>query len=69
MCPGVPGLDLVVVTLAGFRAAGMPGFGRYAPARACAVLDRLDRLDGDIARIPAAKARPDADGAFRDSGR
>ncbi|MFJ4845705.1 hypothetical protein [Streptomyces sp. NPDC088733] len=61
-----PGLDLVVVTLTAFRAAGMPGFERYALARARVV---LDRLDGGIARIVAAKARLGAGEAFRDSGR
>ncbi|MDX3072694.1 hypothetical protein [Streptomyces sp. MI02-7b] len=60
-----PELDLVVVTLAGFRDAGVPGFERYALARARVV---LDRLDGEIARILAAKARLDNDEAFRDSG-
>ncbi|AWS47547.1 hypothetical protein [Streptosporangium sp. 'caverna'] len=60
-----PELDLVIVYLAEFRAAGMPGFERYALARARIV---LDRLDGGIARILAAKARLDADEAFRDSG-
>ncbi|WP_329424359.1 hypothetical protein OG339_28600 [Streptosporangium sp. NBC_01495] len=60
-----PGLDLVVIPLAEFRAAGIPGFERYALARARIV---LDRLDGGIARILAAKARLDADEAFRDSG-
>ncbi|MFD3456638.1 hypothetical protein ACFWVC_31250 [Streptomyces sp. NPDC058691] len=60
-----PALDLVVVTLADFRTAGMPGFERYALARARVV---LDRLDGGIARILAAKAHLGADEAFRDSG-
>ncbi|MFB9627540.1 hypothetical protein [Nonomuraea helvata] len=59
-----PELDLVIIRLAEFRAAGMPGFERYALARARVV---LDRLDGDIARILAAKARLDADEAFRDA--
>ncbi|MFJ5776413.1 hypothetical protein [Streptomyces sp. NPDC093094] len=58
-------LDLVVVSLTEFRAAGMPGFERYALARARVV---LDRLDGGIARIVADKARLDADEAFRDAG-
>jgi hypothetical protein len=57
-----PYLDLVVVTLAEFRAAGMPGFERYALARARIV---LDRLDGGIADLLAAKARLGADEAFR----
>ncbi|MFI9843517.1 hypothetical protein ACIHFD_41205 [Nonomuraea sp. NPDC051941] len=60
-----PELDLVIITLAEFRTAGMPGFERYALARARVV---LDRLDGGIGRILAAKARLDADEAFRDSG-
>lgn len=57
-----PELDLVIVSLAEFRVAGMPGFERYALARAYVV---LDRLDGAIARILAAKARLSADEAFR----
>ncbi|GLW09245.1 hypothetical protein Misp01_43740 [Microtetraspora sp. NBRC 13810] len=61
----IPELDLVIVSLAEFRAAGMPGFERYALARAKIV---LDRLDGGIAQILATKARLDADEAFRDSG-
>jgi hypothetical protein len=65
-CPAE--LDLVVLPLADFRAAGMPGFERYALARARIVLDRLDRLDGGIAEILAAKARLDADEAFLDAG-
>ncbi|MBG0830086.1 hypothetical protein HS041_20165 [Planomonospora sp. ID67723] len=60
-----PDLDLAVITLTEFRAAGMPGFERYALARAQIV---LDRLDGGIARILAAKARLDAGEAFRSSG-
>ncbi|MET7338364.1 hypothetical protein [Nonomuraea sp. NPDC005650] len=60
-----PELDLAIITLAEFRAAGMPGFERYALARARVV---LDRLDGGIARILAAKARLDADEASRDCG-
>ncbi|MES5820535.1 hypothetical protein [Streptomyces sp. RG80] len=59
-----PGLDLVVVSLTEFRAAGMPGFERYALARARIV---LDRLDGGIARILAAKAHLDADEARGDA--
>ncbi|MER5716480.1 hypothetical protein [Streptomyces sp. NPDC002132] len=58
-------LDLVVVTLTEFRAAGMPGFERYALARARVV---LDRLDGGIARILADKARLGAEEAFSDAG-
>ncbi|MET9967356.1 hypothetical protein ABZZ80_15880 [Streptomyces sp. NPDC006356] len=58
-------LDLVIVSLAEFRAAGMPGFERYALARARVV---LDRLDGGIAEILAAKARLGADEAFRAAG-
>ncbi|MGC0373813.1 hypothetical protein [Streptomyces sp. SAI-229] len=60
-----PGLDLVVVSLSAFRTAGMPGFERYALARARVV---LDRLDGGITRILADKARLSADEAFRDAG-
>jgi hypothetical protein len=60
-----PELDLVIVSLDEFRAAGMPGFERYARARARIV---LDRLDGGIAQILAAKARLDADVAFREAG-
>ncbi|WP_328771180.1 hypothetical protein [Streptomyces sp. NBC_00286] len=59
-----PELDLVIVSLAEFRTAGMPGFERYALARARVV---LDRLDGGIAQLLADKARLDADEAFRDS--
>ncbi|SDM10994.1 hypothetical protein [Nonomuraea jiangxiensis] len=58
-------LDLVLLTLAEFRRAGMPGFERYALARARVV---LDRLDGGIAELVAAKARLNADEAFRDCG-
>ncbi|MCC3765366.1 hypothetical protein K3N28_20090 [Glycomyces sp. TRM65418] len=47
-------LDLVVISLSQFRAAGMPGFARYAVARGRVV---LDRLDGEIAAIIAAKQR------------
>ncbi|MDT9695311.1 hypothetical protein [Streptomyces sp. P17] len=57
-------LDLVIVSLTQFRAAGMPGFERYALARAHIL---LDRLDGDIAQILADKARLNADEAFQDS--
>ncbi|UUU22930.1 hypothetical protein [Streptomyces sp. DSM 40750] len=60
-----PELDLVVLSLDEFRAAGMPGFERYALARARVV---LDRLDGVIAQILADKARLDADEAFREAG-
>jgi hypothetical protein len=59
-----PGLDLVIVPLAEFRAAGLR-IERYALARARIV---LDRLDGGIAQILAAKARLDTDEAFRDCG-
>ena len=58
-------LDLVILPLADFRTAGMPGFERYALARSLIV---LDRLDGGIARILAAKARLGVDEAFRDAG-
>jgi hypothetical protein len=58
-------LDLVIVSLTEFRAAGMPGFERYALARARVV---LDRLDGGIARVLADKARLRADEAFQDAG-
>ena len=47
-------LDLVVISLSQFRAAGMPGFARYALARSRVV---LDRLDGEITAIAAAKQR------------
>ncbi|CAL9669132.1 hypothetical protein [Streptomyces sp. enrichment culture] len=60
-----PELDLVILSLDEFRAAGMPGFERYALARAQVV---LDRLDGGIAQILASKARLDADEAFRQAG-
>ncbi|MEU8866803.1 hypothetical protein [Streptomyces umbrinus] len=60
-----PELDLVIVSLDEFRAAGMPGFERYALARARII---LDRLDGGIDQILAAKARLDADVAFREAG-
>ncbi|MFD5317637.1 hypothetical protein [Streptomyces sp. NPDC127098] len=52
-------LDLVVVSLTEFRRRG--GWERYALARARVV---LDRLDGEIARIVAAKGRLDVDEAF-----
>ncbi|MER5203499.1 hypothetical protein [Streptomyces sp. NPDC002825] len=55
-------LDLVLLSLDSFRDLGMPGFERYALARARVV---LDRLDGDIGRILAAKARLTADEASR----
>ncbi|MFE1960762.1 hypothetical protein [Streptomyces sp. NPDC059479] len=61
-----PELDLVIVSLTEFRAAGMPGFERYALARAKIV---LDRLDGGIAQILAAKARLGTDEAFQDASR
>lgn len=57
-------LDLVVLTLTEFRATGMPGFERYALARARVV---LDRLDGGIARILADKARLTEDEAFQEA--
>ncbi|MFF8377946.1 hypothetical protein ACF07V_17680 [Streptomyces sp. NPDC015661] len=57
-----PELDLVLLTLDAFRSLGMPGFERYALARARVV---LDRLDGGIGRILAAKARLTADEASR----
>ena len=60
-------LDVTVLPLAEFRAAGMPGFERYALARARVVLDRLDGGTG-IARLVAEKGRLDADGAFREAG-
>ncbi|WP_405561287.1 hypothetical protein OHV08_49320 [Streptomyces canus] len=60
-----PEPDLVILSLDEFRAAGMPGFERYALARARVV---LDRLDGGIAQILASKARLDADEAFREAG-
>ncbi|MPY53724.1 hypothetical protein [Streptomyces acidicola] len=60
-----PELDLVILSLDEFRAAGMPGFERYALARARVV---LDRLDGGIAQILAGKAQLDADEAFREAG-
>ncbi|MFF1675684.1 hypothetical protein ACFVYG_06495 [Streptomyces sp. NPDC058256] len=60
-----PELDLVILSLDEFRAVGMPGFERYALARARIV---LDRLDGAIAQILADKARLNADEAFREAG-
>ncbi|WP_210583484.1 hypothetical protein [Streptomyces sp. GESEQ-35] len=60
-----PQLDLVILSLDEFRAAGQPGFERYALARARIV---LDRLDGGIAQILARKARLDADEAFHEAG-
>ncbi|MFK3733881.1 hypothetical protein ACI2LJ_26860 [Streptomyces sp. NPDC088090] len=59
-----PELDLVVLSLEEFRAVGMPGFERYALSRSRIV---LDRLDGVIAQILAAKATLDAEQAFRDA--
>ncbi|MGW3416116.1 hypothetical protein [Streptomyces sp. NPDC000888] len=59
-----PELDLVILSLDEFRAVGMPGFERYALARARIV---LDRLDGAIAQILADKARLNADEAFREA--
>ncbi|WP_330266655.1 hypothetical protein [Streptomyces griseorubiginosus] len=60
-------LDIVVLPLAEFRAAGLPGFERYGLARAHVVLDRLDGGTG-IARLLAEKGRLDADEAFREAG-
>ncbi|MFI0976302.1 hypothetical protein ACH4SP_04635 [Streptomyces sp. NPDC021093] len=59
-----PELDLVVLSLDEFRAAGLPGFERYALARARIV---LDRLNGGIAQILADKAQLGADEAFREA--
>ncbi|WP_217177362.1 hypothetical protein [Streptomyces sp. AC495_CC817] len=59
-----PELDLVILTLDEFRAAGMPGFERYALARGRVV---LDRLGGEIARILSTKARLDADEAHQEA--
>ncbi|MFD7455633.1 hypothetical protein [Streptomyces sp. NPDC059868] len=53
-------LDLVVVPLSEFRRIG--GWERYALARARVL---FDRLDGELARIVAAKGRLDADEALR----
>lgn len=55
-------LDLVFVTLAQFRGAGMPGFCRYALARGRVA---LDRLDGEVAATLAAKRRFAPDEAFK----
>jgi hypothetical protein len=55
-------LDLIVTTLGAFREIG--GQERYALARARVV---LDRLDGGIARIVAAKGRLGEDEAFREA--
>ncbi|MER7193793.1 hypothetical protein [Streptomyces flaveolus] len=60
-----PELDLVILSLDEFRAVGMPGFERYALARARIV---LDRLGGAIARILADKARLAADEAVHSAG-
>ncbi|MGP3969208.1 hypothetical protein [Streptomyces sp. 6N223] len=54
-------LDLLVTTLGAFRAIG--GQERYALSRARVV---LDRLDGEIAEIVAAKGRLGEDEAFRE---
>ncbi|MYZ39751.1 MULTISPECIES: hypothetical protein [unclassified Streptomyces] len=59
-----PELDLVILSLDEFRAAGMPGFERYALARARIV---LDRLGGVIAQILADKTRLAADEAFHEA--
>ncbi|MEU9339549.1 hypothetical protein AB0D49_41520 [Streptomyces sp. NPDC048290] len=59
-----PELDLVIVSLGEFRAAGMPGFERYALARARIV---LDRSGGVIAQILADKAQLAADEAFHEA--
>ncbi|MGW0706097.1 hypothetical protein ACWD4G_09055 [Streptomyces sp. NPDC002643] len=53
-------LDVVVITLDAFRRLG--GYERYALARARIV---IDRLDGGIAEIVAAKGRLDDEEAFR----
>lgn len=58
-----PELDLVVLSLDVFRAAG--GHERYALARAPVV---LDRLDGGIGRLLADKARPAAEDASARAG-
>ncbi|MBA2813861.1 hypothetical protein E0500_042785 [Streptomyces sp. KM273126] len=60
-----PELDLVILSLDEFRAAGMPRFERYALARARIV---LDRLDGGLAQVLASKAQLDADEAFQEAG-
>lgn len=60
-----PELDLLIVSLDEFRGtSGMPGFDRYALARAQVV---LDRLDGGIAQILASKARLGTDEAFQEA--
>ncbi|HEX2144662.1 MAG TPA: hypothetical protein VHG10_09160 [Glycomyces sp.] len=56
-----PALDLVVTSLADFKAAGMPGFVRYALARGRVV---LDRAGGEIAAAVAAKQRLEPKEAF-----
>jgi hypothetical protein len=56
-----PELDLVIISLADFRAASA-GFERYALARATVV---LDRLGGDVTRILAGAARRSAGEASR----
>ncbi|MEU2237842.1 hypothetical protein ABZ572_00390 [Streptomyces sp. NPDC018338] len=56
-----PELDLVILSLDEFRAVGMPGFERYALARARIV---LDRLGGVIAQVLANKARLATGAAF-----
>ncbi|RII11837.1 hypothetical protein DSC45_28395 [Streptomyces sp. YIM 130001] len=61
-----PELDLVFCSLTEFRALGMPGFERYALARARVV---LDRLDGGVAHILAGKAHLEPDEAFRESAK
>ncbi|MFI2348174.1 hypothetical protein ACH492_14225 [Streptomyces sp. NPDC019443] len=53
-------LDVLVTTVDAFRRLG--GHERYALARARIV---IDRLDGEIADIVAAKGRLDSDEAFR----
>ncbi|MFF3334601.1 hypothetical protein ACFYWX_34535 [Streptomyces sp. NPDC002888] len=60
-----PRLDVLVVPLADFRAAGMPGFERYALARARVV---FDRLDGELDKILTAKARLGVEEALRAAG-
>lgn len=55
-------LDLVVTTVDDLRRLG--GWERYALARARVLLDRLDRLDGEIADIVAAKALLGEEEAF-----
>lgn len=57
-------LDLVIIRLTEFRTLD-PRVDRYGLARAAVV---LDRVDGGIAEIVAAKARLGAEEAFRDSG-